>query len=1000
MAERSVSVRLSANISGYVAAMNAAKAATNGFSTESQASLRRLGSAMQGFGRAATLAVSVPLTALGVASTKMAMDFQNSFTRMVGLAEVPASEVDRLQEAVKGLSGETGRAPAELAAGLYQAASSGMDAAAALEATTLAARASALGMGQAKDSTGLIAAATNAYGKENITAAQTMDILTMAIREGKAEPDEMAHALGRVIPIAAQMDIGFDEVAGSVAYLSNIMGDTDQTVTGFRDALVKLNNPTVQGRATLKAMGTSFEELQASLDEGGLLGALELLRTHGFDENSEALQRLFADVQGFNAASALLADNSGTLATTLGKTADAAGAFDEAWQTWVGTDAAKVSQAFGKIKVAMVEVGEVLLPIVADVADVIGTLASAFGELPGPVQAAAVAFGALAITAGPFILFAGTIIKNIALIKAAIAGLQAITLPTWLSGLSGMGARAGAGAVSGPIGALLALNVAGAGAHNASLDAVEAGTVEDRRRNSWAGRAADTVLQRNVSGSIGSDVQKPVPSRGLADLMSGGTPLNTEIPESIAALPSLFDEAWRTNRGLNSSLMDSVRFLRDAGESATVFEGHVLRGAEAEARMANANARVSAEQDFYNMKANEGIRIAAEQYAQFQRNQEAAEAYRDVLASDEWGAAPLEAAGTALGNFNAMLFNGYSQIATTESAMDGLAEALKEVGTVGADGMADLNLKTEEGRRAFAALQEVAGAFEPQLAEAVSAAGGSVDTLAGTLGGLRDSFIETAVAAGIPRAEAENLATAIGLIPENATTLIELQGDEEARIRLGLMQSAINLLDEKDQVEIGLLIADGQFSAAAALAQQKLGALDATNATPTITAIDNASGTIASVRGGLAGLRDRTITITTRHVTTRITVDAQGSQTGGRIYDAEGHLKGILAAEGGYFDKPTIGMWAEAGAEAILPLTDPTRMRALLSDPRISGPMFAALQTPSHSASSASGAGMASSATSLTWNQNAPIYGVDDLRHTINDVLGARDARVRAGSRL
>jgi hypothetical protein len=214
------------------------------------------------------------------------------------------------------------------------------------------------------------------------------------------------------------------------------------------------------------------------------------------------------------------------------------------------------------------------------------------------------------------------------------------------------------------------------------------------------------------------------------------------------------------------------------------------------------------------------------------------------------------------------------------------------------------------------------------------------------------------------------------------------------------MQSAINLLDEKDQVEIGLLIADGQFSAAAALAQQKLGALDATNATPTITAIDNASGAISNVRNGLAGLRDRTITITTRHVTTRITVDAQGSQTGGRIYDAEGHLKGILAAEGGYFDKPTIGMWAEAGAEAILPLTDPTRMRALLSDPRISGPMFAALQTPSHSASSASGAGMASSATSLTWNQNAPIYGVDDLRHTINDVLGARDARVRAGSRL
>jgi TP901 family phage tail tape measure protein len=981
MAERQVSVRLSANIGSYVAAMNQAAAASNRFGQQTESSLRNMGTSIRNAGRAMTIGITAPIAALGVQSTRMAADFQRSFTRMVGLAEVPASEVGRLQEAVKGLAGETGRAPQELADGLYQAASSGLTAAEALEATTLAGRAAAVGMGQTKDVTGLIAAATAAYGRENINATQTVDMLTMAIREGRAEPDEMAHALGRVIPVAAAMGIGFDQVAGTVAYLSNIMGDTDITVTSLRDALVKLNNPTVQGRETLVAMGTSVEELRATIQDGGILGAFDLLREHGFDRNTEAVQRLFADVQGQQAAFALLDDSSGALATTLGKTADAAGAFSEAWQGWLGSDAAKVDQAMGQIKVGMMEIGEVLLPVAGQVLGFVGDIASAFAELPAPVQQAAVAFLGLVAALGPIAWLGGSIARNLGMIKAAAAGLSAVRLPAWLAA-SGAG-----GAVTGPIGALLALNTLGAQSSIQQHRRLESGE-EGNWGDNPVERFGNRFMGRELPSGSAVDNLGRGPSPLLAQMMEGGKPLNTRIPDTIAKRPSFLGDQPHQSREAAASLMEVRDMLREAGEAAIVYEGHVMRGAEAEEQMAHWAGVLSAEQQHYANQTNDGIAIAAQQYEQFQRNQEAAEAYRQVLASPEWGAAGLEAAGVAMGAFNEYLFGGYTNIVATEAAMDGLSTALEDIGTIGAGGLKDFNLATEEGRAGFQALQEVAGAFAPQLAEAVDASNGSVETLQGSISGLRDGFIQMAVDAGIPRAEAEALAAAIGLIPENAQTLIELQGAEEARIKLGLMQSAIDLLDEKDQVQIALLIADGQFTAAAALAQEKLATLDATTATPTVTLNDQASARIRAIAAGLSGLQSKTITVTTNQVTRRVTIDAGGVQS---VAIAGNKFAPIAKAGGGYADSPQLAYWGEAGAEVMFPLTNPARMRELAADPRVAGPLFSALGFNSTSGTPG--------ASTYVVNVNGPIYGVDDVKRTINEAFRDRDARARAGAR-
>lgn len=423
MSEQGFTVRLSARVDGYLAAMESAKRATKEVG-DSGVNLDRLGGKMQDTGITLSKSVTLPLIGAAGLAIKMSSDFESAFARMSGLAGVEASEVDGLKKSVLALAGETAQSPQKLADALYEASSAGLDTAGAMEAVKVAAKGAAVGMGSAQDIVGLVASATAAYGKENISAARATDILTASIKAGRADPEELAGSLGRILPIASQLGVSFDEVGGATAFLSNIMGNTAETVTALQGFFVQLLSPTQQGKQALLDMGTSVEDLHAAIDEKGLMGALELLRSKGFAANQDALRNLFPDVQAFQGALALVSDTSGALSGTLDATRNSTGQLDKAFAIAADTGGFKMKQAWADVQVAMIKAGDVILPIAAGVADAIARIATVFSDLPGPAQKIVVAFLALVAAAGPVLMVSGTMIKNFKEIKSALEGVQ------------------------------------------------------------------------------------------------------------------------------------------------------------------------------------------------------------------------------------------------------------------------------------------------------------------------------------------------------------------------------------------------------------------------------------------------------------------------------------------------------------------------------------------------------------------------------------------------
>src|SRR5688572_4200987 len=124
VAEKTVSVRLKLIHDSY---MKAAKEA--GTATENVAKAdkwKQLGQATAGLGDTLTRNVTLPIIGVGVAATKMALDFDSVFVQMQSLAGATASEIDGMKKGVLDLAGETGKAPKELAEALYFLRSSGL----------------------------------------------------------------------------------------------------------------------------------------------------------------------------------------------------------------------------------------------------------------------------------------------------------------------------------------------------------------------------------------------------------------------------------------------------------------------------------------------------------------------------------------------------------------------------------------------------------------------------------------------------------------------------------------------------------------------------------------------------------------------------------------------------------------------------------------------------------------------------------------------------------
>lgn len=408
--------------------------------------LRSWGDQMTNIGRSLTRNITLPLAGVATAALKMSMDFEESMQKIVGLVGVHQDQVDQWKDQVKDLSSTYGIAAAELAEALYFITSAGIETSKAMEVLEISAMAAASGLGETHVIADLVTSVLNAYGIENISAAEATDILVAAVREGKASAPEFAAALGTVLPVASAMGVTFNDVAAAMAGMTRTGTDVHTAATQLNAILTSLLRPTNQQEQAAKDLGLSFRDLRRTIREEGLMAALWEIR-EATDGNEEAMGRLFPNVRALRGVMDLLGDNAEENIGIFERLQDPVGALAEAFASAENTLAHKWNVALESAKNALLELGDALKPVVIPLlesfAEAMQRLTEWFRNLPPETQQFIVTLGIIAAALGPVALAIGAFLKALAwlggvvvwVVKGLIAiggVLAGLSAPVWI----------------------------------------------------------------------------------------------------------------------------------------------------------------------------------------------------------------------------------------------------------------------------------------------------------------------------------------------------------------------------------------------------------------------------------------------------------------------------------------------------------------------------------------------------------------------------------------
>lgn len=385
----------------------------------------KTGSKLQSIGARLTAGITIPLAGAALVATKFAADFEKSTTKLVTLSGVSTQEMQRMRQAVLALAPTVGIGPRALADALLVVTSTGFQGAQALQVLELAAKSSAVGMGDTKDVARALTAAVSAYGVENLSAAQAADVLHATVVAGGAEATELAGELGRVVGIASQLGVSFEEVGAFIATYTRLGLSAAEATTGLSGAFNTILNPSAEARKALAAVGLSADDLRKMVSEQGLGSALTALlgRLNG---NADAIGTVFGNVRALAGVMGTAGVQAEQYAAVLDQIKGSTGGLNTAFEQTKKTFAFQWDQFKAQAERAAITLGTQLLPAMTRVlqaAKPLGEMAVAlvnwFSQLPQPIQTGVIGFFALAAAIGPVSFAIGTLMR-------AGAGLAAL----------------------------------------------------------------------------------------------------------------------------------------------------------------------------------------------------------------------------------------------------------------------------------------------------------------------------------------------------------------------------------------------------------------------------------------------------------------------------------------------------------------------------------------------------------------------------------------------
>lgn len=277
-------------------------------------------------------ALTVGLVIAGGVGLKVFSDFDASMRNVNSIMQLSEDQFKTLGDQVLKFGENTRNGAQGAAQALYTIVSAGFginDTAQAMQLLDVATRGAEAGLADTDTVAQTLAQSLLAYGKGADSAQHFMDVLTQTVNLGVGSMDDVTGSIGQVINIAALAGVSWDDLGGSMAFLTQRGMSFANAATSINQVVSQLIKPTDGLTAAYAKLGVSGgTELIAKF--GGLGGALEALgKVSG--TSAEDLAKLFTNVRALRGAASILGNfgDYGKLMTQFGNSLN--GVTGRAW---------------------------------------------------------------------------------------------------------------------------------------------------------------------------------------------------------------------------------------------------------------------------------------------------------------------------------------------------------------------------------------------------------------------------------------------------------------------------------------------------------------------------------------------------------------------------------------------------------------------------------------------------------------------------------------------
>lgn len=434
--------------------------------------LESAGDSIANVGKKVSVA-SAAVTAMGVASVKTAADFESSMSQVqatMGITKDSMSTLDgqsvntmdALSDLAKEMGSKTAFSASECAEALNYLALAGYDTqemADTLPTVLNLAAAGGLDLASASD---MVTDAMSALGMETKDADKMVDQMAKTASSTNTSVGQLGEGILTIGATAKTVKGGTAELNTALGILANNGIKGAEGGTHLRNVILSLQNPTDKAAQQMDALGVSVFDSEGNMRSlNDILGDLnKSMDGMTAEEKSNIVSKIFNKTD-LSSVNALLANTGDTWTDLQTAIENSGGAAQQMADTQLDNLSGQLTILKSAVEGFAISIGEALMPMIKNIVAKIQSFVDWLNNLDEGTRQVIVKIGLFIAALGPFFVILGTMISKVGVAMQAFSklGLKLTSLMSNAGGVSGIMGRVGAaiGGISAPVVAVVAV---------------------------------------------------------------------------------------------------------------------------------------------------------------------------------------------------------------------------------------------------------------------------------------------------------------------------------------------------------------------------------------------------------------------------------------------------------------------------------------------------------------------------------------------------------------